>query len=164
MDDSFQLDVDECVDLVLPPSSIRLMTLRRGQAAMIALLCGLEFWGGCGPRRLHNIPDGYAVIQEHIADSPHNLPPIRNELDFVILEVDGAPFKRETSPRLVDMQPGALVTAGTHRIRARVMPMLHRPGDQPTEMSFFVTVVSGKAYFLVAKDKLPVLVEENLTR
>jgi hypothetical protein len=42
--------------------------------------------------------------------------------------------------------------------------MLHRPGDQPTEVSFVVTVENGKAYFLVAKDKLPVLVEENLAR
>jgi hypothetical protein len=132
--------------------------------ALFVLLCGTGLFGGCGPRRLHNIPAGFAVVQEHIIYAPHNIPPIRNDIDFTIIEVDGAAFTRETPPFLVDMQPGVLVSAGTHHFRAKTMPHLHKIGDQPTEVTFDATVEGGKAYFLVNKDKLPVLVEEHLTR
>jgi hypothetical protein len=140
-----------------------MISLARVILAM-ALLAGLAFLGGCGPRRLHNIPDGYAVVMEHVIYSPHNIPPIRNDMDFTIIEVDGGTFTRETPPFLVDMQPGVLVAAGNHRFRAKTMPHLHKIGEQPTEVTFDATVESGKAYFLVMKDGLPVLVEEHLTR
>ena len=140
------------------------MTILTRTICTVALLTGLAFSGGCGPGHLHNIPDGYAVVQEHIRDSPHNVPPIRNDMDFTIIEVDGGTFTRETPPFLVDMQPGVLVAAGSHHFRAKTMPQLHKIGEQPTEVTFDATVESGKAYFLVNKDRLPVLVEENLTR
>jgi hypothetical protein len=102
---------------------------------------------------------------EHMISSPHNIPPIHSELDFTIIEIDGASFTRETPPLLVDMQPGALVTAGTHRFRAKVMPHLRRVDDQPHDVSFVAAVESGKAYFLVDdKDKMPVLIEEHLSQ
>ena len=139
------------------------MTSRSGKVLIAVLLGWVIFLGGCG-RRHHNIPDGYAVVMEHVIDSPHNVPPIRNDMDFTIIEVDGGTFTREAPPFLVDMQPGVLVAAGTHHFRAKTMPHLHKIGDQPTEVTFDATVESGKAYFLVNKYRLPVLVEEHLAR
>jgi hypothetical protein len=90
------------------------------------------------------------------------MPPIRSELDFTVIEIDGAPVVREIRPPLIDIQPGALVAAGMHRFRARVAPHILPPGYRPYEVSFVGAVESGKIYFLVDKNKMPVLVEEHL--
>jgi hypothetical protein len=119
---------------------------------------------GCAQEAsIHKAPDGFAIVREHVVFNPHNIPPIRSELDYTIVEVDGAPVTRETPPPWVDMQPGALVSAGTHHFEARVQPHRLPLGYQPKDVSFAATVESGKVYFLVGdKDDIPVLVEEWL--
>src|ERR1017187_5046420 len=76
----------------------------------------------CGCRDANKAPDGYSLVREHVIFAPHNVPPIRSDLDFTILEVDGAPVRREVPPPLVDMQPGVLVLAGCRHFWGNVAP------------------------------------------
>jgi hypothetical protein len=109
---------------------------------------------------MNKAPDGFGVVREHMVFAPHNVPPIRSELDFTILEVDGAPVRREIPPRYVDIQPGALVSAGSHRFKAKVAPHLLPRGYQAHEVVFTANVESGKVYYLVDdKNRDPVLIE-----
>lgn len=114
---------------------------------------------GCGVAA--KAPDGYGVVREHIVFAPRNIPPIKSELDFTILEVDGAPARREIPPPFVDMQPGVFVSAGSHRFKAKVAPHLLPPGYKPRDVTFDATVQSGRVYFLVDKDGGPILVEDH---
>jgi len=102
-------------------------------------------------------------VREHIISSPGNDPPVASTLDFTITQIDGAPVTREKIPPWVDLQRGALVPAGPHQFTALVAPHL-RPRDyRAKEISFAVTVGSGKVYFLVDReDGAPILVEEHL--
>ncbi len=128
-------------------------------AGRFRLLLGvaLVLVGGCGLRwDPTTAPDGFGIIREHVLLSPRDL----SGLDFTILEVDGRSPSRERIPFWVDMVPGVQVAAGSHRILARVIPHARRPGLEPREMSFEVTVQSGKAYNLVDDGQgRPVLVE-----
>jgi hypothetical protein len=122
----------------------------------------IVLWGGCGGRDLSQAPAGFGVVREHVIFDPHNVPPISSKLDFTIFEIDGAPVKREIPPPFVDMQPGALVSAGTHRFKARVAPII-RPRDyQPYEVTFEAKLESGKVYYLVDQNGDPVLIELHL--
>ena len=60
----------------------------------------------------HKAPNGFSVVREHVISAPHNIPPILSELDFTIIEVDGAQVNREIPPPFVDIQAGALIPAG----------------------------------------------------
>ncbi len=104
-------------------------------------------------------PQGYGIVREHVVFSPNNLPPIRSELDYTLIDVDGGPITRESYPKFVDLQPGALLVAGVHHFRARVEPVLRPRDDMPYEVSFEGKVESGKVYFLVEQQKAPALVE-----
>ena len=116
---------------------------------------------GCGWEwSIHKAPEGFGVVREHIVFAPRNIPPVRSELDFTIFEIDGAPVAREVPPPFVDIQPGALVPIGNHHFRARVAPHRLPPGYPGREVSFDASVESGKVYFLVDKNGMPVLVEE----
>jgi hypothetical protein len=60
------------------------------------------------------------------------------------------------------MQPGALVSAGSHRFSAMVAPHVRPPGYQPREVVFKGQVEAGKIYDLVDdKDGNPILIEEH---
>jgi hypothetical protein len=136
------------------------MTAIRRITSILALLSASAVLGGCSGR--NKPPDGYGVVQEHVVFAPRNIPPIRSTLDFTIIEIDGAPVKRETPPLFVDMQPGALVSAGTHRFSAMVAPHARPPGYQPHEITFSAHVEAGRIYDLVDdKDGNPILIEEH---
>jgi hypothetical protein len=105
-------------------------------------------------------PDGYAIVREHVIYSPGNVPPIHSNLDYTIVEIDGAPVTREPTPPLADMQPGALIPVGTHRFKAIVEPHMRPPNLQPKEVTFSASVANRKIYDLVDdKDGQPVLIE-----
>ena len=126
----------------------------------LALLAASAVLGGCSGR--NRPPDGYGVVQEHVVYAPRNIPPIRSTLDFTIIQIDGAPVRRETPPLFADMQPGALVSAGTHRFSAMVAPLARPPGYQPHEITFNAQVDAGRIYDLVDdKDGNPILIEEH---
>jgi hypothetical protein len=135
-----------------------------GGLVQLFLTVGIALQVGCGQESsIHKAPRGFAAVREHIVFAPHNLPPIKSELDFTIVAVDGGPITRETPPPFVDMRPGVLVTAGTHRFVARVQPHRLPRGYQPKEVSFVATAESGKVYFLVDDSNgAPVLIEEHM--
>ena len=127
----------------------------------ILAISALALGSSCSNRTDEAVPPGYAVIREHVVSAPRNDPPISSTLDFTLIEVDGKPVIRETIPRWVDMQPGALVSAGNHEFKARVSPHARPPNHQPTDVVFKLKVESQKVYYLVDKDGWPVLVEGN---
>ena len=139
------------------------MTFGGSAALAAALVGGVVSLVGCRQEwSIHKAPDGFAVVREHVIFAPRNIPPARSELDFTIITVDGAAVVRERPPPFVDLEPGALVAAGIHRFTARVAPHLLPPGYRPYEVSFMAAVEGGKIYFLVDREKMPVLVEEHL--
>ncbi len=140
------------------------MKSQRQNWLTVCIVAGiLPLIGAAQESSIHEVPDGFAVVREHVISNPRNIPPIRSELDYTIAEVDGAPVTRERPPPLVDIQPGALVSAGTHHFEARVQPHRLPLGYQPKHVSFVATVESGKVYFLVDdKDAMPVLIEERV--
>lgn len=127
-----------------------------GAVLSVVLLAGCEEW------KSDVAPEGHAIVREHAVYGPRNDPPIFSTLDFTILEIDGGPVVREVVPRLVDIQHGALVTAGKHTIKVSVSPHARRPGERPAEMTFEITVASGKVYYLVGKDGGPFLAEARV--
>jgi hypothetical protein len=136
------------------------MSAERLVSSVLALLAASSVLGGCRGR--NKPPDGYGVVQEHIVFAPRNIPPIRSTLDFTIIAIDGAPVRRESPPLFVDMQPGALVLAGTHHFSALVAPHLRPPGYQPHEVTFMADVEAGRIYDLVDdKEGKPILIEEH---
>jgi hypothetical protein len=131
----------------------------RSLPAATSLCVGLVL-GGCSRYwDANRAPEGYSIVREHVVFSPNNNPPVRSELDYTLIDVDGGPITRESYPKFVDLQPGALVVAGVHRFRARVEPVLRPPDYKPHEVSFEGRVESGKVYFLVEQQKAPALVE-----
>ena len=131
---------------------------------MIMAISAIALESGCSNWNAETAPAGYAVIREHVVSAPRNNPPISSTLDFTLIEVDGKPVSRETIPRWVDMQAGALVSAGDHEFKAQVSPHARPPHHQPAEVVFRMKVESQKAYYLVDKDGGPVLVEANYVR
>ena len=125
----------------------------------ILVISAIALGSGCSNRNAALVPAGYAVIREHVVSAPGNIPPISSALDFTLVEVDGKPVTRETVPRWVDLQPGALVSAGNHEFKARMSPHARPPHHQPTEVVFTLKVESQKVYYLVDQDGGPVLVE-----
>lgn len=105
-------------------------------------------------------PEGYAIVREHLVSSGKGMvPQVSSNLDYTIVEIDGASFAREKVPLFADMQPGALISAGTHRIKAMVEPHVRPPNSKPKEVTFTATVESRKIYYLVDdKERQPVLV------
>jgi hypothetical protein len=139
------------------------MILQDRPAVAAFLLSACVVLGGCKQEwNIHKAPEGFSIVREHVISAPRNIPPIQSELDFTIIEIDGAPVRRENLPPLVDIQPGALITAGAHCFRAKVAPHLLPPNYRPYEVSFVATVERGKIYLLVDKNGGLVLVEEHL--
>jgi hypothetical protein len=136
---------------------------KRCVTTLAAALAIQALFGGCVFWNVDRAPAGFSIVREHIISSPQNDPPVTSTLDFTLTEIDGAAVTRERIPPWVDMNRGALMSAGAHQFKAAVAPHL-RPHDfQPKEVSFAATVASGKVYFLVDdKDGAPVLVEEHL--
>jgi hypothetical protein len=114
---------------------------------------------GCSNWNAEEAPTGFAVIREHVVLAPGNDPPISSTFDYTIVEIDGKPVTRETIPPLVDMQPGALVSAGSHEFKALVSPHARPPDHRPAKAVFRADVQSKKVYYLVDKDGGPVLIE-----
>ena len=127
-----------------------------------ALLLGVITFSGCSKWKFDEAPAGFAIVREHVIDSPRNDPPISSALDLTIIAIDGAAVTRETVPPWIDIQRGALVPAGSHSFKALVMPYVRRPGDASKEVSFIASVESKKVYDLVDKDRMPVLIEVHL--
>ena len=134
----------------------------------MSLLLVLLAVSGCWD--VNKAPAGFGVVREHVI-SARNDPPIRSEINFTILEIDGAPVKRESIPRYVDQPPGAIVSAGTHRFRVNSAPHAQPPGYQshlppgyqPHEVTFEANVESERVYYLVEnKNQDPVLIEGHL--
>src|SRR4051812_24517401 len=95
---------------------------------LLALLSAAAF-GVVGCTQPTQAPEGYAIVREHLVFSSKDMEPqIRSRLDYTIIEIDGAPIRREKVPPLVDMQAGALITVGHHRFKAHVEPHV-RPAD-----------------------------------
>jgi hypothetical protein len=104
-------------------------------------------------------PAGFAIVREHTISAARNDPPISSTLDYTITAIDEKAVIRETVPRWVDIQRGALISTGSHTFKVLAMPPMYRPGDIAKEDSFTATVGSGKVYFLVDKNGQPVLIE-----
>jgi hypothetical protein len=121
--------------------------------------CFIALVAGCSQWNAEEAPAGFAVVREHVIAAPGNDPPISSTLDFTVIEVDRKPVTRETIPLLVDVQPGALVSAGSHEFKALVSPHARPPNHRPAEVVFSANVQSTKVYYLVDKDGEPVLVE-----
>jgi len=116
---------------------------------------------------IHKAPYGFAVIREHTVYGPLNVPPVISSLDFTIDGVDGGGVSREWLPPYpwLDEPSGVLVSEGTHRFRADVIPFSRRPDQKPSEILFVAAVESRKIYFLVGDiGGKPILVEENSAR
>ena len=126
-----------------------------------SLLPILALLGVCACSGIDKAPNGYGVVREHIMSAPHNIPPVRSDIDFTILEIDGAPVKREVLPPFVDMLPGALLSAGSHHFKAKVAPIMRSPDHQSHDVTFDASVESGEIYYLVDKDGSPVLIEAH---
>ncbi len=114
---------------------------------------------GCSRWNAEEAPAGFAIIREHMISAPQNDPPITSTLDYTLIKIDGNPVVRETIPPLVDLQRGALVSAGTHEFKALVSPHVRPPGHEPAEVVFTAEVQSAKVYYLVGQDGGPVLIE-----
>lgn len=120
------------------------------------LLWGAVGGGGC------SFESRDAVVIDGVLSARN--PPIRNDRSFVVLEVDGAPFRRERIRPFEDMYPGVLVAPGTHRFKVNVeiIPApaaLPPPKRTPYEASFTGTVVAGHRYLIASNKGLPELVE-----
>ncbi|MGA2691694.1 MAG: hypothetical protein ABSF76_04970 [Opitutaceae bacterium] len=139
------------------------MILQKLVALAVLLLWALVGLSFCSRGwRTETAPKGFAVVREHVVTAPRNHPPIRSTLDFTLVQIDGAQVHRETPPPFVDMQPGAIVSAGTHQFKARVQPHLLPRGFQPREVTFTAAVEGGRIYDLVDDPGgAPVLVEQN---
>ena len=127
--------------------------------AVLAALCALSLLPGCrrGP---YDHPD-LAVVQGHMIATSHNYPPVRNDFDYSIIDVDGHPIINEKQPPLLDMQPGALVGPGKHRFKVSVTPIRLPPNYVPQEVHFTAIVEAGKRYFITSRNGLIILVEER---
>ena len=80
-------------------------------------------------------------------------------MDYTIIDIDGGPIARESYPKFIDLQAGALVSAGVHHFRARAVPGVVPRDYRPREVSFDGAVESGKVYYLVGLEGRPALVE-----
>lgn len=137
----------------------------RGLGSLTAILLIAASLLGCSKWDIDEAPTGFAIVREHMVYAPRNDPVISSTLDFTITAVDGKAVIREAVPRWVDIQQGALISAGKHDFEALVMPHLRRPSDVPRRVSFTATVASGKVYFIVDDQKgNPVLIESHLKK
>jgi len=130
--------------------------------AATALLSGC-LCSACKPWNMTTAPAGHAIIRTHLIEQGALDPkaPAASPLDFTLLEVDGGPVVLETIPASVDLQRGALVTAGTHRFKARAQPHLLPAGYKPREIQFELTVEEGKVYELVDRNGQPTAIESH---
>lgn len=138
-------------------------TLKRLRFFALASIASFAL-SACSPPTL--APEGYAIVREHLISSGKGMVPrISSNLDYRIVEIDGASFAREKVPLLADMQPGALISAGTHRIKAMVEPHQRPPDSKPKEVTFTATVESRKIYYLVDdNERQPVLIAVTFPR
>jgi len=121
--------------------------------ALAVLLAG----GGCAGDY-----SGMAVIDDEIVSAPRASPPVRNDLDFVLLEVDGRPAVRERVPFLIDAHPGVVAAPGTHAFRVSIAPVARPAAYVPKQAVFTATVAAGERYALVSRDGSPSLLEYRL--
>ena len=133
----------------------RVVFLLAAASLSVGAACGRILRGEPYPH-----PDD-AVVQGHLIYAPHHVPPIHNDDDYTLFDIDGQGVKLEKIPPLVDMQPGAVVGPGTHRFKVRVAPHLRRPDYVPQVVTFTATVEAGKRYFVVSGGTQPALVEQN---
>jgi hypothetical protein len=93
----------------------------------------------------------------------HNNPPVRNDFDYSLVDIDGRPIKKEKQPPWVDMQPGALVGPGKHEFKVSVTPVRRPAHYVPSEIAFTASVEAGKRYFITSQEGRVRLVEERDT-
>jgi hypothetical protein len=135
------------------PSRTRSLLLAAALGGLGALGACSRYWDA------YKAPDGFGIVREHVVSSPNNLTPVRSNVDYTITRIDGGPITRETYPGFVDLQPGALVAAGSHHFEARAAPVVLPRDYKPYEVSFDARVDGGKVYYLVDQGKRPALVE-----
>jgi hypothetical protein len=104
---------------------------------------------------------GRATVAEGVLSAPRNLPPIRNQFSYSLVDVDGRSILR-TIPPFRDLPPVALVPPGSHVFRVRVAPF-SRPVRSPLrEEAFTTTVERGKHYVICSGDAGMILTEVRL--
>jgi len=104
---------------------------------------------------------GRATVAEGVLSAPRNLPPIRNQFSYSLVDVDGRSIIRMISP-FQDVPPVALVRPGSHTFRVRVVPF-SRPLRSPIhEEAFTATVERGKHYVICSGDAGLILTEVRL--
>ena len=114
------------------------------------LIAAAGLLGGCYPNGYDSTAaGGFGIVREHIISAPRNDPPILSTIDYTIASVDGKAPVRERVPPWVDLQPGVLLTAGSHRIVARAVPHLRPKDHAPKELSFTLEIGDRKVYDLV---------------
>ena len=137
------------------------MTNRHCLKASLTLPILVGVLSGCSVR--NEAPRGYAIVRDNIITAPRNFPPVETDFVVSILKVDGAEPVPESIPPLVDQTPGAQVTAGHHKFRARVkfvalrrdmdpkthLPIIPAGWQRPRECDFEGDLVDGVVYFLV---------------
>src|SRR4051794_39152112 len=102
------------------------MSMRNRGSTTAILLSALALIG-CAGWNAEEAPAEFSIVREHVVSGPRNDPPISSTLDFTITSIDGALVNRETVPPWVDIQRGALVSAGTHVFKTLVIPHMRRP-------------------------------------
>ena len=135
----------------------------RTRTGILALsLGGCMLLAACGAKwDPTKAPDGFGIVREHVVSAPRNIPPIQSEWDYTIIDIDGRPVVRETYPPWIDLQVGALVSAGLHHFRGRVSPHALPAGYKPREVSFDGDVEGGKVYFVLGQQNGASLVESH---
>ena len=102
-----------------------------------------------------------AVVSDTIVFAPLNDPPVRNNLDFELVSIDGQPIRREIPLPFRDVSPGALVAPGTHQFQVNAYPTWRRPDTIPARVVFSGTVMPNKRYLIGSVGSTPILVEQR---
>jgi len=123
------------------------------KTAIAALLPLLFLWAGCRLSYPHS-----AIIDDNIAVAPRSKPPIRNELNLTLAEIDGKPVSRERV-FFEDAWSGAVSDPGAHRFKVVVSTQFSGPKSWSRETTFSATVEAGKRYALVSDNGIPSLLE-----
>jgi hypothetical protein len=121
-------------------------------------------------------PQGYSIVRDQIISAPRNLPPIETNFVYSILEVDGSAPVPEWIPPFVDALPGAKMTAGHHKILAKIkyfplpkdidpktsLPVIPAAWRESKEIVFEKDLSDGVVYYLVGNaEGNPELIANN---
>jgi len=131
------------------------MNLREAhsRSVLAASLLSLLFWAGCRVSYPHS-----AIIDDEIAVAPRATPPIKNDLNLTLTEIDGQPISRERI-FLEDAWPGAVADPGVHKFKVVVSTQFRGPNSWSHEATISATVEAGKRYALVSDNGNPSLLE-----